>query len=59
MAALSMGMPVSEQPFWKSKTVKDLHSLYVCLTATPSKVLEMMEESEFVNPAQERVYGYR
>lgn len=61
MAALSMihlGIPVNEQPFWKSKSVDDLHSLYTCLTATPSKVLEIMEEPEFVNPAQERVYGY-
>ena len=54
---IHLGIPVSEQPFWKSKTVEDLHSLYVCFTATPSKVLEMMEELEFVNLAEERVYG--
>ena len=61
MAALSMiytAIPPSEQPFWRRKTVEELYSLYTCLTATPWKVLEVLEEPQFLNPAQERVYGY-
>ena len=60
-AALSMvhsGIPVAEQPFWKQRTVDDLRSLFMCLTATPSKVLEVLDEPDFVHSAQERVYGY-
>ena len=30
----------------------------MCLTATPSKVLEVLDEPDFVHSAQERVYGY-
>ncbi len=52
------GISHSEKIFWNQLTVNELYSLYVCLTATPDRLLDFMEEPIFINPAQERVYGY-
>ena len=61
MVAISLiysGIPAEEHSFWKGKSVSDLLSLYNALTASPSKVLELLVEPEVTNPAQIRVYHY-
>ena len=61
MAAISLihsGIPAEEHSFWKGKSVSDLLSLYNALTASPSKVLELLVEPEVTNPVQIRVYHY-
>ena len=45
-------------PFWEQFTVKDFHSLYVALSASPEKVLELLDEPDIVDPNQEWVFGY-
>ena len=45
-------------PFWEHFTVKDFHSLYVALSASPEKVLELLDEPDIVDPNQEWVFGY-
>ncbi len=61
MTALTMihsGIPVQEAPFWKVMGVDGLLKLHESLTATPVKVLEVLEEPEGMNPAQDRVFQY-
>ena len=55
---IASGIPSKEKPFWKSYSVEDLYTLYIVLTATPSKVLLILEEPDIVDSCQERVYGY-
>lgn len=47
-----------EKVFWSQLSIENLYSLYRSLSATPNRVLDMMEELNFINVAQERVYGY-
>ena len=39
-------------------SIQELHSLHNCLSATPERVLQLLQEPVFLNPTQERVYGY-
>lgn len=57
-AAIADGIPQNEKPFWKQMPLDELYSLYVHLTATPSRVLDMIEEPDFVNCTQEQVFSY-
>ena len=56
--AMNNGIPPNDRSFWNMMTVEDLHNLYLSLTASPSKVVEMLVEPLALNPAQERVFGY-
>ena len=56
--AISSGIPPHEKPFWQSFSVEDLHSLYQTLSATPGKVLALLEEPVESSEAQLRVYNY-
>ena len=56
--AINSGIPPFERSFWCQLTISDLYSLYLSLSATPSRVLDLMEEPDFMNPAEERVYSY-
>ena len=38
------GIPQEHFPFWSAKGVRGLYGLYIALTATPSKVLEKLDE---------------
>ena len=51
------GIPAAHSPFWNKKSVLDLNSLYLALTATPAKVVEIME-SDASNEAEDRIMGY-
>ena len=39
-------------------SVKGFHSLYVSLSASPEKVLELLDEPDIINQNQEWVFGY-
>ena len=52
------GIPDFERRFWESKTAADIHLLYFSLLATPAKVLSIIEEPEYMNAAEERVFTY-
>ena len=40
-------------------SIGELYSLYKALHASLSKILEVIEESTFDNPAQQRVFNFR
>ena len=52
------GIPPEHLLFWNAKRLKGLHRVYVSLTASPSKVLELIEEPEVLTIAQQRVLNY-
>lgn len=56
--ALHGGVPAEHQPFWKRHSVQWLHSLYVALNATPTKVVAMIEKPQENDPCKRRVYGF-
>ena len=55
---IASGISHKEKSFWNSISIKELRSVYKCLSGTPEHVLELLEEPLFLNPNQERVYGY-
>lgn len=61
MSALCMinsGIPSQHHPFWSSKSPADLYHLYQALTATPTKVLSLIDKPYCANQAQKLVFGY-
>ena len=62
LAAVTMlhsGQPQSHKEFWDEMSIDDLHAVYDALSASPSKVLEMIEEPTVIlDPAQDTVLGY-
>ena len=57
-SAIANGIPQDEKPFLKQMSLDKLYSLYISLTATPSRVLDLMEEPDFLNCTEEWVFGY-
>ena len=55
---INSGIPEVHKPFWASKTLDDLYSIYKCLSVTPSKVLALLNEPLFASRAEAVVYGY-
>ena len=52
------GIPQVHKEVWSSKTVEDIFALCRCMSVTPSKILEILEEPMFQNRAEASVYGY-
>ena len=44
--------------FWKSQSVTGFYSLYVAMTANPQRIFHILEDPDFSNSDEERVYGY-
>ena len=60
-AATSMmnsGVPSEHTSFWRSQSVEGVCSIYKMLTVSCKKVLDILEVSQYLNPAEERVAGY-
>ena len=58
LSSFNAGIPDNEQPFWNAFSVEQLHSLYMTLTASPSKVLQLLEDPPSQTPSEERVFQY-
>ena len=58
LCAISSGIPPTEKVFWKSYSIEGLYSLYMTLTATPEKVLSILEEPVGGNPCEMRTFCY-
>lgn len=61
LAAISLvhsGIPTEHIPFWQNQTVKNLSLLYSALTATPAKVVEILQSEPTDNACEERVMSY-
>ena len=55
LQAISSGIPPSHAAFWRAMSVKSLHTIYLALTATPEKVLELLLELELADQDQQHV----
>ena len=54
---ISTGISALHASFWSNKSVEELHKLYLALTATSAKTVEIIEAS-CNNANEERVLGY-
>ena len=55
-AQMKSGIPNTHIDFWNSMSLGELYSLYRALHTSPSKILQLIEEPVFDNPAQQRVF---
>ena len=58
ISCINAGVPQQELPFWKKFTVEELYTVYQCLTATPAKVLDLLDESQVENHSEERIFQF-
>ena len=58
LCAISSGVTLAERPFWQSYSAEDLYTLYMTLTATPGKVLSIIEEPIEANPSEMQTFAY-
>lgn len=56
--ALHGGVPQSHRSFWSQFAVEKLFDLFRALNATPSVVLRLIEEPEFENRAEAKIFYY-
>ena len=58
ICSINQGIPSSHHSFWASRSIGDLWQLYLALGATPSKVIELIDEPECLTSNQSRIFGY-
>ena len=58
ISCIHAGISLQEQPFWSKYTVNQLYTIFQCLTASPSKVLELIEEPVILNAGEKRVFHF-
>ena len=61
MAAINgmhCGISLEQQLFWRKFSIDELHSIYMCMSATAEKVLDIIEEPIECNPCEMRVFNY-
>lgn len=58
IALINSGVPSEHQPFWCSKTSRDLRAIYKHLTLSSTKVLSLLYFPLFISQAEARVGGY-
>ncbi len=55
---INSGVPKPFQHFFQKMSIEQFYGLYKGLTATPSRVIKLIEEPEDMNSAQARVFAY-
>ncbi len=58
LTAIHSGIPSKLLGFWEKMTVYEFRSLHLALSASPVKVLSLLDDSCVENPSQERVFKY-
>ena len=58
ISAIHSGISDEEKQFWRNFSVNELHSLYLSLSATAEKVLNIIDEPVESNSNQARVFNY-
>ena len=58
ICTMNRGLPISEKPFWESFSVDEFYSVYLSLSATPTKVLSILVKPFQENSSQARVFEY-
>ena len=56
--AISSGIPPEQKVFWNSLSVQQIYTIYVAISGTAEKVLEILEEPMFENDCEARVFNY-
>ena len=56
--AINSGIPNQHLPFWKALGVQGLFRVYKAKSASPAKVLRMLEDIHTLDPNQERIMMY-
>ena len=54
---ISVGVPVLHNSFWRKKSVHDLQRLYLGVTTTSAKIVEIID-SDPMDKNEERVLSY-
>ena len=57
IALMNTGLGI-HKTFWSTKSPQDIQKIHRALTASPSKVISMLNLPDMFNPAEERVVGY-
>lgn len=58
VTTIHSGVPAKHVAFWKKISVYELHSLYLALSASPAKVLSLLQDSSADDPNKSRVFKY-
>ncbi|XP_065903937.1 uncharacterized protein [Dysidea avara] len=58
ISCVNAGIPKQEVQFWSKYSADDLYTIFQCLTASPSKVLNLIEEPVLLNPREKKVFEY-
>ena len=56
--AMRSGLPIVYHGFWEEFTIEKMFDFYRSLNATPSSVIELIQEPDLTNMAENRVYNY-
>ena len=54
IGTINSGIPLTHKPFWESMTLYEFARIYKIITATPAKVLSLVEEPLFLNQSEKR-----
>ena len=52
------GIPSKHSPFWSKVSIFEFHSIYLALSASPTKVLSLLDDSLADDVNKERVFRY-
>ena len=58
IAAMNSGIPSIHKPFWEEMTLTELYNIYNSLSASPTKILQLIDDNSTSNPKEERVLSY-
>ena len=58
ISCVNAGIPKQEVQFWSKYSADDLYTIFQCLTASPSKVLNLIEQPILLNPREKKVFEY-
>lgn len=56
--AIRLGIPSYHIPFWQQLSIDQLYDIYLALTASPERIIEMITETEGLDHDQERILAY-
>jgi len=55
---MNSGIPAAHIPFWEEMSIKQFYSVYKALSASPTKVLQLISDTCAANPQEEKVISY-
>lgn len=58
ISSIHAGIPPQELLFWSNYTVAQFYTIFQCLTASPTKVLELIEEPVMLHAGEKRVFQF-